>query len=145
MSKMKLEPLIAAQAKKNQKAGGGSGDSGRQKSAQPNKTREVVAKAAGVSHDTIAKVKFIQEHADEPTPMLPPGVAMLAVEIPVYVGNAALGYEALHIEARFTPEAAQAISLGKAGHGRDRKLRCASRLPRCYRRSPGGRLAIVRP
>ena len=31
----------------------------------PIETREAVAKVAGVSHDTIAKVKLIQENADD--------------------------------------------------------------------------------
>ncbi|MHC4547171.1 MAG: hypothetical protein ACYTEZ_00205 [Planctomycetota bacterium] len=62
-----LEPLIAAKAKEHQRAGGGRGPSGRQKSAQPTKTRDEVAKAAGLSHDTIAKAKVVRDEADEET------------------------------------------------------------------------------
>ena len=62
-----LEPLVAAKAKENQRAGGGSGDSGRQNSAQPTKTRDEVAKAAGTSHDTIAKTRYLRDNADDET------------------------------------------------------------------------------
>lgn len=61
---LKLEPLIAAKAKDGMRAGGGSGPSGRQKSAHPTKTRDKLAEDAGVSHDTIAKAKFLSQHAD---------------------------------------------------------------------------------
>jgi N6-adenosine-specific RNA methylase IME4 len=64
---LKLEPLISAEAKENERRGGGSGSSGRQKSANPVNTRIKVAKAAGVSHDTIAKAKFLDQHADTET------------------------------------------------------------------------------
>jgi N6-adenosine-specific RNA methylase IME4 len=64
---LKLEPLISAEAKENERRGGGSGPSGRQKSANPVNTRIKVAKAAGVSHDTIAKAKFLDQHADTET------------------------------------------------------------------------------
>ena len=47
------------------KAGGGSGPSGRQKSAHPAEVREELAKIAGVSHDTIAKVKVIEAKATD--------------------------------------------------------------------------------
>jgi SAM-dependent methyltransferase len=53
---LRLEETIAARAKANQRASGGAVG---QKSAQPVKTRVEVAKAAGVSHDTVAKVKKI--------------------------------------------------------------------------------------
>ena len=49
-----LESLIARQAKENERKGGGSGDSGRQKSDNPIDTKKELAKVAGVSHDTIA-------------------------------------------------------------------------------------------
>jgi len=64
---LKLEPLFAAKAKANQQAGGGSGISGRQISAQPSKTRDAVAKSANVSHDTIAKVKVLAARASDET------------------------------------------------------------------------------
>ena len=64
---LKVEPLIAENAKEKQAEGG------RQKVVQisaqapdERKTREQVAKLAGVSHDTIAKVKMILEKAAEP-------------------------------------------------------------------------------
>jgi len=41
--------------------------SGRQKSAQPGRVRDEVAEEAGVSHDTIAKAKFLDQHADSET------------------------------------------------------------------------------
>jgi len=65
------EPLIAARAKEKQKAGGGSGPSGRQKSAQPSKTREEAAALAGVSHDTFRKGKVALNHGSTPTPARP--------------------------------------------------------------------------
>jgi N6-adenosine-specific RNA methylase IME4 len=57
---LKLEPLVAAKAKANQRAAGGALP---QKSAEPVETRREVAKAAGLSHDTIARVKVIEERA----------------------------------------------------------------------------------
>ncbi len=59
---LKLKPVIAEKAKENQKASGGAVP---QKSAKPVDTREELAKAAGVSHDTIHKVEKIQEKAPE--------------------------------------------------------------------------------
>ena len=60
---LELEPLIAVKAKEKQKEAGGAV---RQKSAQPEiKTREELAKIAGVSHDTIHKMKVIEEQAPE--------------------------------------------------------------------------------
>jgi len=52
-------------------AGGGSGPSGRQKSAQPSKTREEAAALAGVSHDTFRKGKVALNHGSTPTPARP--------------------------------------------------------------------------
>jgi hypothetical protein len=62
-----LEPRIAEKAKEKQRAGAGSGPSGRQKSDKPTDTKREVAKKAGVSHDTIAKAKVIRDKADEKT------------------------------------------------------------------------------
>ena len=60
---LKLEPLIAAQAKKKQRDSGGAVP---QKSAEPPlDTRAELAREAGVSHDTIAKAKAIHEKAPE--------------------------------------------------------------------------------
>lgn len=71
---LKLEDIIAAQAKERQRAAGGDKKSEAakslvQKSSQVienTKTREEIAKLAGVSHDTIGKVKTIQTEAPEP-------------------------------------------------------------------------------
>lgn len=63
-----LEPLIAAKAKANQRAGGGKAmGSGavRQKSDEPVETKKELAKVAGVSHDTIHKAKIIATKATE--------------------------------------------------------------------------------
>jgi len=62
--------LIAAKAKANQVAGGaksnGEGEVVRQNSDKPLDTKRELAKLAGLSHDTIDKVKLIEKHADEP-------------------------------------------------------------------------------
>lgn len=60
---LRLKANIAARAKENQKAGGNKSEMGRQNSAQPLKTRDELAKVAGVSHDTIHKVEVIQQKA----------------------------------------------------------------------------------
>jgi len=54
-----MEPLIAARAKENQKAGGQSREVGRQKSDKPLDTKKEAAKLAGVSHDTFHKGETI--------------------------------------------------------------------------------------
>ena len=60
---LKLEPLIAAKAKKKQRDSGGAVP---QKSAKPPlDTRAELAREAGVSHDTMAKAKAIHEKAPE--------------------------------------------------------------------------------
>jgi N6-adenosine-specific RNA methylase IME4 len=62
---LKLKPLIAAQAREKQREAGGAVP---QKSAEaPVETRQELARIAGVSHDTIRKAEFLQEHADEKT------------------------------------------------------------------------------
>lgn len=60
---LQLEPLYAAEAKKRMSDGGGSGESGRQKSDNPIRTDERLAQVAGVSRDTIRKVKVIEAEA----------------------------------------------------------------------------------
>lgn len=60
---LKLKPIIAKKAKENERKGGGSGVSGRQKSDNPTTTAKVLAKVAGVSHDTIHKVEKIEAEA----------------------------------------------------------------------------------
>lgn len=61
---LKLEPLIAEQAKRNQRKAGGAVP---QKSSQAVETRKELAKLAGVSHDTVSKIKFLLGNADEAT------------------------------------------------------------------------------
>lgn len=61
---LRLKPVIAEKAKEQQRASGGAVP---QKSAKPPiDTREGIAKSAGVSHDTIAKVEKIEECAPAP-------------------------------------------------------------------------------
>ena len=65
---LQLEPLLVEKAKERQREGGRTKVV--QNSAQPldeRKTRQQLAEDAGVSHDTIAKVKFLRDHADEET------------------------------------------------------------------------------
>lgn len=64
---LRLEPLYAAEAKRRMSEGGGDRKSGSQKSANPisgtARTDEQLAKLAGVSRDTIRKVKVIETEA----------------------------------------------------------------------------------
>ena len=55
---LRLEETIAARAKENQRESGGAVP---KKSAEPVETRQQIAKVANVSHDTVAKVKRIEE------------------------------------------------------------------------------------
>ena len=64
---LKLEDIYKAKAKENERRGGGSGSSGRQKSDNPIAAKKELAKTAKVSHDTISKKKKIQEKATEET------------------------------------------------------------------------------
>lgn len=58
---LKLKPIVAAKAKEKQIESGGAVP---QKSVKPPiDTQKEIAKAAGVSHDTIAKVEKIQAKA----------------------------------------------------------------------------------
>ncbi len=66
---MKIKPLIAVRAKERQKAGGQSGEVGRQKSDKPLDTKKEAAKLAGVSHDTFHKGKVALNHGSTPTPV----------------------------------------------------------------------------
>jgi len=60
---LELEPLIAAKAKERQRESGGAV---RQKSDKAVvDTKKELAKIAGVSHDTIHKMKVIEEQAPE--------------------------------------------------------------------------------
>ena len=58
---LRLEETIAARAKANQRQSEGRGKKGCQKSDNLIDTKKEVAKAANVSHDTVAKVKRIEE------------------------------------------------------------------------------------
>ncbi len=60
---LKLEPLYKAQAKDNQRKSPGRGKKGTQNSAHlfAGETRDRIAEIAGVSHDTIDKVRKISE------------------------------------------------------------------------------------
>lgn len=59
---MRLKSAIKGRAKENQRTStGGSNPQLVQKSAEPVKTRDEVAKLAGVSHDTIDKTEKILE------------------------------------------------------------------------------------
>lgn len=62
----KLRPVIEAQAKERQ---GSRTDLGNlvQDSAQGEKTRDVLAKMAGVSHDTFTKAEYVLDRADDDT------------------------------------------------------------------------------
>lgn len=62
---LELKPLIAGQAKEHQRQGGQ--DKVLQKSVKPIDTQKEVAKLAGVSHDTIAKVERIEREATQET------------------------------------------------------------------------------
>ena len=66
---LKLEDIIKKRAKENQRIHGGTapGKSLSQNSAEVIETRKVLARIAGVSHDTIAKVKKIDAKASEET------------------------------------------------------------------------------
>jgi ParB-like chromosome segregation protein Spo0J len=65
---LELESTIAARAKENQSAGGGDQKSGLTNSSKPIEpvnTRAEIAKTAGVSEDTVAKVKTIKAKASD--------------------------------------------------------------------------------
>jgi len=67
---LKLKDIIAAEAKKNQKAAGGavslkSGKAVKAKPVTAIHTDKILARKAGVSPDTITKVEFILERADQ--------------------------------------------------------------------------------
>jgi len=61
---LRLKPVIAEKAKENQRGGqGGVLLSQKSVEAKPVDTQKELAKAAGVSHDTISKVEKIEQHA----------------------------------------------------------------------------------
>ena len=70
---LRLEPLFAEKAKENQQRGGLIGAEITNRGCQisdnpaPVDTKKELAKKAGISHDTMAKVKYIRDHADEET------------------------------------------------------------------------------
>ncbi len=63
---LRLKPVIAERAKENLALSQGRGIKGLQNSANLIDTRAELAKAAGVSHDTIAKVEAIERDAPKP-------------------------------------------------------------------------------
>lgn len=64
---LRLKPIIAERAKENQRGGqGGVLLSQKSVEAKPVDTQKEIAKAAGVSHDTIAKVERIEKQAPKP-------------------------------------------------------------------------------
>jgi ParB-like chromosome segregation protein Spo0J len=66
-----LKPVLAAKAKENQSAAGGNKalpqNSAEALVVESLDTREEIAKASGVSHDTVHKVESVMAKADEPT------------------------------------------------------------------------------
>jgi site-specific DNA-methyltransferase (adenine-specific) len=61
---LELEPLIAAKAKENGRRGGNASGVGRQSSDNPLDTKKELARVAGVSHDTIARAKYVRDRAE---------------------------------------------------------------------------------
>ena len=64
---LRLKPVIAERVEKNLHLSGGAGVKGSQKSDNLSDTKHELAKAAGVSHDTIAKVEKIESAATPET------------------------------------------------------------------------------
>lgn len=66
-----LKPVLAAKAKENQSAAGGRKalpqNSAEAVPVESLDTRQEIAKASGVSHDTVHKVETVMKTADEPT------------------------------------------------------------------------------
>jgi ERCC4-type nuclease len=62
---LQLEDVFRAKAKQNLKLGAEITNTGLQKSVKAVNTQKELSKVAAVSHDTIAKVKKIQEKAPE--------------------------------------------------------------------------------
>ena len=63
---LRLKPVIAEKAKENLVSGAEMTNTGLQKSVKAVNTQSELAKVAGVSHDTIAKVERIEEDAPQP-------------------------------------------------------------------------------
>lgn len=63
---LRLKPVIAERAKEKQLAGLKQNNTVSQKSVERVDTQKELAKIAGVSHDTIAKVEHIEKEAPEP-------------------------------------------------------------------------------
>lgn len=64
---LRLKPVIAERAKENNRLGADMTNTGLQNSVKAVNTQQEIAKAAGVSHDTIAKVEKIEASASEET------------------------------------------------------------------------------
>lgn len=63
---LQLKPIFEARAKENLSLSHGRGQKGSQKSVNLFDTQKEIAKIAGVSHDTVAKVEHIEKEAPEP-------------------------------------------------------------------------------
>ncbi|MDR1492024.1 MAG: hypothetical protein LBT05_04805 [Planctomycetaceae bacterium] len=72
---LQFKPMITAKAKEKMVAGGGDQKSSQAKSGSPNSsnpikgmdTRQEIAKIAGVAPDTVSRVEYLNEHADDTT------------------------------------------------------------------------------
>lgn len=64
---LRLKPVISAKAKDNQRIGADITNTGLQNSVKAVNTQKELAKVAGVSHDTIAKVEKIEAQATDET------------------------------------------------------------------------------
>ena len=73
MLALQMKPIIEARAKENLSAGAAMTNTGLQISVKAVNTQEELAKLAGVSHDTIAKIEKIEREAPEPTNNIPDG------------------------------------------------------------------------
>ena len=100
---LRLKPVIAEKAKENLVSGAEMTNTGLQKSVKAVNTQSELAKLAGVSHDTIAKVEKIEKSAPEPVIE-----ASRKGEISV---NAA--YQVAKLEPKQREEVAQRIEQGE--------------------------------
>jgi len=72
---LQFKPMLATKSRENMSAGGGDqkseqAKSGRENSTNPiseKNTRDQIAKLAGVSNNTVSRVEYLDEHADEDT------------------------------------------------------------------------------
>ncbi len=99
---LKLKPVFAARAKARMHAGK---KAPAQNSAE-GETRQALARLAGVSRDTIAKVEFIIREADEPTK-----VALRSSEVSIHRAHGDLRMGATVLDARSQFDAARVSSM----------------------------------